>query len=86
MADTVFLIAAAIMLAAITITFFRLIRGPELGDRVVALDAMTIMALSVIAYLAHFLGRVIYLDVALVYGLISFLGVIAVARYMERGL
>jgi multicomponent Na+:H+ antiporter subunit F len=74
------------MLVSIVITFIRIVIGPELGDRVVALDAMTIMALSGIAYLAHLLGRVIYLDVALVYGLISFLGVIAVARYMERGL
>jgi len=86
LADTLFSIAAVIMLVSIVITFIRIVIGPELGDRVVALDAMTIMALSGIAYLAHLLGRVIYLDVALVYGLISFLGVIAVARYMERGL
>lgn len=86
MANTIFLVAAAIILVAMTITFFRIIRGPELGDRIVALDAMTIMALSAIAFLAHYLGRGIYLDVALVYGLISFLGVVAVARYMERGL
>ena len=86
MANTIFLVAAAIILVAMTITFFRIIRGPELGDRIVALDAMTIMALSAIAFLAHYLGRCIYLDVALVYGLISFLGVVAVARYMERGL
>jgi multicomponent Na+:H+ antiporter subunit F len=44
------------------------------------------MALSAVAFLAHHLGRAIYLDVALVYGLISFLGVVAVARHMERGL
>jgi multicomponent Na+:H+ antiporter subunit F len=86
LANTIFLVAAAIILVAMTITFFRIIRGPELGDRIVALDAMTIMALSAIAFLAHYLGRVIYLDVALVYGLISFLGVVAVARHMERGL
>ncbi len=81
-----FTIAAAVMAVAVIITFIRLLIGPELGDRIVALDAMTIMALSAIAYLAHVLGRVIYLDVALVYGLISFLGVVAIARYMERGL
>ena len=86
MADTLFSIAAVIMLVSIVITFIRIVIGPELGDRVVALDAMTIMALSGIAYLAHLLGRVSYRDVALVYGLISCLGVIAVARYMERGL
>jgi multicomponent Na+:H+ antiporter subunit F len=86
LADIIFNIAAVITLTAFVITFFRIVVGPELGDRVVALDAMTIMALSGITFLAHLLGRIIYLDVALVYGLISFLGVIAVARYMERGL
>jgi len=86
LANTIFLIAAAIMLVAMIIAFFRIIQGPDLGDRIVALDAMTIMALSAIAFLAHYLGRSIYLDVALVYGLISFLGVVAVARHMERGL
>ncbi len=86
MADIIFSIAAVITLTALVISFFRIVKGPDLGDRIVALDAMTIMALSAIAFIAHLLGRVIYLDVAIVYGLISFLGVIAVARYMERGL
>ncbi len=86
MANIIFTVSALIMGAAMIITFVRMIVGPELGDRVVALDAMTIMALSAIAYLSHLLGRVLYLDVALVYGLISFLGVVAIARYMERGL
>lgn len=86
MANTLFTIAGAIMVVSMLIAFIRIIIGPDLGDRVVALDAMTIMALSAITFIAHMLGRAIYLDVALVYGLISFLGVVAVARYMERGL
>jgi multicomponent Na+:H+ antiporter subunit F len=36
--------------------------------------------------LAYFSGRVIYLDIAIVYGLLSFLGIIIVARYLEKGL
>ena len=40
----------------------------------------------VIALYAHVSGRFIYLDVALVYGVLSFLAVLAVARYLERGL
>ena len=86
MGDLLYSIAAGIALLALIISFFRLIKGPQLADRVVALDAMTIITLSGIAYLTHFLGRIIYLDVALVYGLLSFLGVVAAARYIERGL
>lgn len=47
---------------------------------------MTIISLSGIAMFACCFGRVIYLDVALVYGILSFLGVIALARYLEKEL
>jgi multicomponent Na+:H+ antiporter subunit F len=47
---------------------------------------MTIISLSGIVFFTHLLQRGIYIDVALVYGLISFIGVIAAARYTERGL
>jgi len=47
---------------------------------------MTIIAISLIVFIAHYSNRVIYLDVAIVYGLISFVGIVAVARYLERGI
>ncbi len=86
MADFIYSIAGSIALLAFVISFYRIIAGPELADRVVALDTMTILSLSGIVFLTHLLGRMIYIDIALVYGLMSFLGVIAVARYIERGL
>lgn len=86
MAETIYLIAAALVLAGIVIAFMRLVAGPTSADRAVALDAMTALSITLITYLAAVLGRVIYLDVALVYALISFIGVVAIARYLERGL
>jgi multicomponent Na+:H+ antiporter subunit F len=47
---------------------------------------MTIMASSLIVAFALLSGRRIYLDVALVYGLVGFAGVVALARYLEGGL
>jgi multicomponent Na+:H+ antiporter subunit F len=67
-------------------TLFRLFKGPSVADRIVALDAMTIISISLIVLIAHFAQRIIYLDVAIVYGLVSFIGVVAFARYLERGL
>ena len=55
-------------------------------DRVAAVDMLTVVSISMIALYAHVAGRFIYLDVALVYGVLSFLAVLAVARYLERGL
>lgn len=83
MADTLFLIAGGIVLLSIVIAFVRFVLGPDTLNRVVAFDGMTIMSLSVIVFLAWYLKRSIYLDVALVYGLLSFLGVIAIARFGE---
>ncbi len=86
MADKILIIAAAISLLSIFIALIRFIKGPSVLDRVVAFDAISIIAISVICILAYLLKRFIYVDVALVYGLLSFLGVLVVARYYERGL
>lgn len=79
-------VAAIITLAAVFIGFVRFLIGPGTLNRMVAFDAMTIMSLSGIALLSLFLGRLVYLDVALVYALLSFMGVVAVARFGEGGL
>ncbi|MFW5712492.1 MAG: monovalent cation/H+ antiporter complex subunit F [bacterium] len=86
MVNILFYTAVSIALLAVVISFIRLLIGPSVADRTVALDGMTIISISVITAAAFFLGRVIYIDVALVYALISFLGVIAIARFIERGL
>lgn len=86
MVNQLFIAAGIIVLIAGVLSFYRLLAGPAGTDRVVALDAMTIISLSGIALLASHFGRVIYLDVALVYGILSFLGVIALARYLEKEL
>ena len=60
--------------------------GARVVDRVAAVDMLTVVSISLIALYAHVADRFIYLDVALVYGVLSFLAVLAVARYLERGL
>lgn len=84
--DILFNASFYIILASMLLSFIRLLSGPTVVDRVVALDSMTIVSISIIVYLALYYNRVIYLDVALVYGLLSFMGVVAVARYIEGGL
>jgi len=85
MADIVLGIAFVLIFISIVLGIIRLVIGPDTVDRVVAVDLLTIIAIAVIALLAHVANRYIYLDVALVYGLLSFLGVLAVARYLEKG-
>lgn len=85
MVDWLIYLAAALAGAAFLLAFYRFIKGPSAADRVVAFDVLTIISITGIVLSALAEGRGIYLDVALVYALLSFLGVIVVARYLEGG-
>jgi multicomponent Na+:H+ antiporter subunit F len=86
MAEITVIISALLIFFSIVFGIIRLVIGPDTVDRVVAIDLLTIVTIALIALLAHHMERYIYLDVGLVYGLLSFLGVLAVARYLEKGL
>ena len=72
--------------AGIILATLRLIKGPSMADRVVALDTFTVISISLIVLIACISGRVIFLDVGMVYAILSFIGVVAVARHLEGGL
>jgi multicomponent Na+:H+ antiporter subunit F len=78
------LIALSMMSIAILLAVVRLIRGPSLPDRVVALDLISILVAGVIAIYAIETGQAAYLDVAIALALIAFLGTVAFARYIEK--
>jgi multicomponent Na+:H+ antiporter subunit F len=86
MAEITVIICSLLIFSSIVFGIIRLVIGPDTVDRVVAIDLLTIVTIALIALLAHHMERYIYLDVALVYGLLSFLGVLAVARYLEKGI
>ncbi len=71
--------------AAVLCALVRLLRGPSLPDRVVALDMMSMLAAGIIALTAIESGQSVLLDAILVLALVVFLGTIAFARYFERG-
>jgi multicomponent Na+:H+ antiporter subunit F len=86
LAEYLYTAALIITCAAFIPAFVRLLAGPTSADRTVAVDVMTITAVSVMCLAALFSNRIVYLDTAFVYGLISFIGVVSIARYLERGL
>ena len=86
MVNIILQIAGGIMLLSMILALYRFFKGPSLVDRVIAFDIMNIVTVSLIALITFFSGRVIYIDVALIYGLLSFLGVIIIARYLEKSL
>ena len=82
----ILILAGVLIFFAIMFSVARLIIGQTVVDRVAAIDLLTVISISMIALYAHIAGRFAYLDVALVYGVLSFLAVVATARYLERGL
>lgn len=68
--------------AAMLLLLIRILRGPTLGDRILALDTMTLVGVGMIAVFAARTGFYLYLDVAIALGLVGFLSTVALARYL----
>jgi len=78
-------IAALLLGLALLLGFVRLLIGPTAQDRVVSADTLSVIVTSGLVGMAAWLGNIIYLDVALVYGALAFVGIVAIARAIEGG-
>lgn len=76
-------IAFLLIGAAALLALFRLFAGPGVHDRLVAADTLGVMTTGALVWFAASVERAIYLDVALLYGALAFVGVVAVARALE---
>lgn len=78
--------AAALAMLALSaaLTFIRVIKGPTLPDRVIAVDLIGVLMVCVLVVTAGETAQQAFLDVAIVVALISFVGTVAYARYIER--
>lgn len=73
-----------ILSLSITIVLYRIIKGPNNADRIIALDLLSILLISLVALYSIHTNRETYLDVVIAYALVAFLGTVAFARYLER--
>jgi len=71
--------------AACGLALLRLWIGPHAPDRIVAADTLSVIATGTISVLALLFDSALYLDVALLYGVLAFVGVVALARAIEGG-
>ena len=70
---------------AVLLTLARLFKGPDLPDRILALDTLYINAIALIVLFGIWLGSNIVFEAALLIALMGFVGTVAVARYLLRG-
>jgi len=79
-------VAAAVLLGFMCVSMLRLAIGPTAADRAVALDTVNTLVVTTMVLLGAAFGQVVYVDVAIVYALLSFVGTLYIARYLEGGL
>lgn len=63
---------------------FRLLKGPDITDRLIVLDLTASSLIGLVLLLIVFSGQTVYLNVALIIGLVIFMGNIAFARYLKK--
>lgn len=85
MKDIVLNISMGVLALSILACLYRLLKGPTPSDRIAALDTIGILLLSMIAILGILLGSKDFIGIALVIGILTFIGTAALARYIERG-
>ena len=79
------LICLIALILSIVTAIYRVYKGPSITDRVMALDNIGINIIAMIAVLSMYFRTTAYLDIILLLGILSFVGTIAFARYIERG-
>ena len=85
MMDFEYLVVLLALLLCVIMAMIRVIRGPTAPDRIVGLDTInTIVLVSMVIFGAAF-NAVIYIDVAIVYALLSFISTLFIAKYLEGG-
>ncbi|CVI58891.1 MULTISPECIES: cation:proton antiporter [Agrobacterium] len=81
------ILASVVLSAAFLLTVYRVVVGPTLPDRIVALDMLVGIAIGFIAVIAIRTGFNLYVDIAIALGLVGFLATVAFARFvLSRGL
>lgn len=83
--NTTFLVVVIALALCVVLALIRVLRGPTAPDRVVGVDTInTIVVVGMVAFGAAY-QEVIYIDVAIVYALLSFISTLFIAKYLEGG-
>ena len=81
-----FFIVAIFLLIFMIFGVIRIVLGPTVPDRVVGLDTTNTLVIAAMIILGAAYDEVIYIDVAIVYALLSFVGTLYIAKYLEGDL
>ncbi|ASJ10600.1 cation:proton antiporter [Thermococcus sp. P6] len=81
-----FFYAVVVIVISAFLALFRVLLGPSVPDRVVGVDTVNTLIVAAMVLLGAAYDRTIYIDIAIVYALLSYVGTLAIARYLQGGL
>ena len=80
-----YIIVLIALLICVIMSIIRVVKGPTAPDRIVGLDTINTIVISSMVVFGAAFGEVIYIDVAIVYALLSFISTLFIAKYLEGG-
>ena len=83
--DAVLPWVAGVFVLALLLSAWRLLRGPSLPDRILALDTLYINALALLVVLGMLLRSSLYFEVGMLIGLLGFVGTVVLSKFLLRG-
>jgi multicomponent Na+:H+ antiporter subunit F len=83
--NTTYLVVVIALTLCVVLALIRTIRGPTAPDRVVGVDTINTMVIVAMVAFGTAYREVIYIDVAIVYALLSFISTLVIAKYLEGG-
>lgn len=83
--ETMLKISLVLFSLTIAIAVIRIVLGPSMPDRVIALDMIGVNIIASIAVISILMNTKAFLEVILILGILSFIGTIAFSKYTERG-
>ena len=85
MIEKVMLLSLALFMVAIALLLYRVVVGPSMPDRAIALDTIGVNLISSIAIVSIVLNTKAFLEAILILGILAFIGTIAFSKFIERG-
>ncbi len=85
MLNLVLPLAFALVSVAFILSLVRLIKGPDVPDRILALDTLYINSIALLILLGLYLGSALYFEAALLIAVMGFVGTVALSKYLLRG-
>lgn len=78
-------LALVLVASAMALNLWRIVKGPELADRILALDTLTINAIGLVLLLDIALGTLVYFEAALLLAMMGFVGTVALGKFVLGG-